>query len=86
LPGCRKSRRDPVGRRNVLDRFGAKAVPALAAIRAANVKLDEQTAEFISGVARTGGGVQPALKAQAYVAEYVNRMVEYVPARIEQGR
>jgi hypothetical protein len=71
---------------NVLDRFGARAKPALAAIRAAKVKLDEQTTEFINGVARTGGGVQPALQAQAYVAEYVNRMVEYVPARIEQAK
>jgi hypothetical protein len=71
---------------NVLDRFGARAVPALAALRAAKMKLDEQTAEFISGVARTGGGVQPALQAQAYVAEYVNRMVEYVPGRIEQAK
>jgi hypothetical protein len=30
--------------------------------------------------------VQPALKAQAYVAEYVNRMVEYVPEKIEKAK
>ncbi len=71
---------------NVLDRFGAKAAPALPALRAARIVLEKQTAEFIAGVARTGGGVQPALQAQAYVAEYVNRMVDYVPARIERSR
>jgi hypothetical protein len=68
-----------LGAINVLDRFGARAKPALAALRAAKMKLDEQTAEFISGV-------QPALQAQAHVAEYVNRMVEYVPERIETSK
>jgi hypothetical protein len=32
------------------------------------------------------GGVQPTLQAQAYAAEYVNRIVDYVPARIERAR
>lgn len=69
---------------NVLDRFGAKAAPAVPAIRAAKVNLDEQFVRFISGVASTGGGVQPILGDEAYVAEYLNRMVDYVPARIER--
>lgn len=46
---------------NVLDRFGARARPALPAIRAA------------------------AMDRSTPVASYVNRMVEYVPARTESG-
>jgi len=71
---------------NVLDRFGARAAPALDSIKGAGVKLDDQAVDFLAGVARTGGGVQPTLKSQAYLVEYLNRMVEYVPERIEKGQ
>jgi hypothetical protein len=71
---------------NVLDRFGAQAAPALHAIKGAGMKLDDQAADFIAGVARTGGGVQPTLQPQDYVVEYLNRMVEYVPERVQRAR
>ncbi|MBM4094521.1 MAG: sulfatase, partial [Planctomycetes bacterium] len=71
---------------NALDRFGAKAAPVLNAIRAARVKLDDQTADHLAGVARTGGGIQPTLKSQDHVIEYLNRMVKYVPERIENAQ
>ena len=71
---------------NVLDRFGAKAAPALNVIRSASVKLDDRVADFFTGVARTGAGVQPTLKSQDYIVEYLNRMVEYVPERIEKTK
>ncbi|MBI5688409.1 MAG: sulfatase-like hydrolase/transferase [Verrucomicrobia bacterium] len=47
---------------NVLDRFGAKAKPALPAIRAAG------------------------LKKKDHAADYLNRMVEYLPAQLEATR
>ena len=46
----------------VLDRFGAKARPALPAIRGAKMKLKD------------------------FVADFLNRMVEYVPSHIEAAR
>lgn len=69
---------------NVLDRLGVRAAPALAAMRAARIELDDRSAQFIRGVASTGGGAEPLLGDQAYIAEYVNRMADYVPARIEK--
>ncbi len=47
---------------NVFDRFGAKAKPALPAMRAAK------------------------LKSKDHAADYLNRMVEYLPAQLEAAK
>jgi arylsulfatase A-like enzyme len=71
---------------NVLDRFGGRAAPVIDAIKAARVEMDDRAAGGIDGVASSGGGRQSAMQLQGSVVEYLNRMVQYLPERLEQAR